>query len=371
MKIKIISINLAILFILYLITDVIFSRFIFKQSVDHKCYEHMYDGTFYKMRKNCYSNMRLISSIDSFKVFTDKNSLRYSGNKRVPNENNIIFLGDSQTFGVGSDWQNTFIGILEKNLSNYNLYNLGVPSYSPSVYDYSLKKFLGKKKIEVDKIFVLIDLTDVSDEANRWEINDNIPKLTNEKIFYKKNVGFSKFKKENFKGLYLISSKIRSFFRNINKEKKNKQNQYRPVDGNPTGAFIYTDHKALTGCNNKNKKTEWWRCGGVKIGLNKIEKNIIELGKSAKKLNSEFYIIIMPWPDSLKFGQTKLNWEKFNSNLCLKAECTKLINLFPKFKNLKQTNKDWLKILYLNNDIHLTKKGNMLVADQIINNVFN
>ena len=220
MKIKILSINLAILFILYLITDVIFSRFIFKQSVDHKCYEHMYDGTFYKMRKNCYSNMRLISSIDSFKVFTDKNSLRYSGNKRVPNENNIIFLGDSQTFGVGSDWQNTFIGILEKNLSNYNLYNLGVPSYSPSVYDYSLNKFLDKKKIEVDKIFVLIDLTDVSDEANRWEINDNIPKLTNEKIFYKKNVGFSKFKKENFKGLYLISSKIRSFFRNINKEKK-------------------------------------------------------------------------------------------------------------------------------------------------------
>jgi len=151
MKIKILSINLAILFILYLITDVIFSRFIFKQSVDHKCYEHMYDGTFYKMRKNCYSNMRLISSIDSFKVFTDKNSLRYSGNKRVPNENNIIFLGDSQTFGVGSDWQNTFIGILEKNLSNYNLYNLGVPSYSPSVYDYSLNKFLDKKKLKLIK----------------------------------------------------------------------------------------------------------------------------------------------------------------------------------------------------------------------------
>ena len=79
----------------------------------------------------------------------------------------------------------------------------------------------------------------------------------------------------------------------------------------------------------------------------------------------------MPWPDTLNFGQTKFNWEKFNSNLCLKSKCTKLINLFPKFKKLKQTNNDWLKILYLNNDIHLTKKGNMLVADQIINNVFN
>ena len=53
----------------------------------------------------------------------------------------------------------------------------------------------GLSGIEVDKIFVLIDLTDVSDEANRWEIKNNYPKLMNEKIFYKKNVGFSKFKK--------------------------------------------------------------------------------------------------------------------------------------------------------------------------------
>ncbi len=67
MKSKIIVVNFFLFAFLYLISDVIFSRFIFKQSVDHKCYEHTYDGKFYKMKNNCFANMRLISSIDSFK----------------------------------------------------------------------------------------------------------------------------------------------------------------------------------------------------------------------------------------------------------------------------------------------------------------
>ena len=156
--------------------------------------------------------MRLISSIDSFKVYTNEERERFfEKRKKIKNEK-VFFLGDSQTFGVGSDWENTFVGILENEFKNFNFYNLGVPSYSPTVYNHILKKFIKKNKIK--KIFVLIDLTDVSDEATRWILEDSQVKLMHEKIFYKKNEGFSKFKKENFKGLYLISSNIRSFLEN-------------------------------------------------------------------------------------------------------------------------------------------------------------
>ena len=368
MKIKLVSINLILILVLYLISDVIFSRFIFKQSVDHKCYKHVFDGKFYKMRENCFSNMRLISSIDSFKVYTDEEGIRYSGKKRKLKEKSVVFLGDSQTFGVGSDWKNTFIGILEKEFLDYNFYNLGVPSYSPTVYNYSLQKFIKKKKEKIEKIFILIDLTDVGDEAYRWQIKDGKPNLKKEKIFYKKNTGFKKFKKENFKGIYLISSKVRSFFRKIDL-KKNK-NEYRPVDGNPTGAYIYTNHDILTGCNNENKENNGWYCGGVEKGLKKIEQNILKISKTAKNLNSEFYIIIMPWPDTLNFGQTEFNWEKFNQNLCVKSNCNKLINLFPRFNRIKNQDSKWLETIYLKNDIHLTRKGNEIVAEEIVLNSF-
>ena len=145
MKVKIIFLNSIFFLIFYLISDIIFSRFVFKQSVDHKCYEHSFDGRFYQLRKNCFSNMRLISSIDSFKVYTNREGERFSGKKKELKKESIVFLGDSQTFGVGSDWENTFVGILENEFKNFNFYNLGVPSYSPTVYNHILKKFIKKK----------------------------------------------------------------------------------------------------------------------------------------------------------------------------------------------------------------------------------
>ena len=60
-------------------------------------------------------------------------------------------------------------------------------------------------------------------------------------------------------------------------------------------------------------------------------KNIINLGNITKQINSSA-IIIMPWPDTLNFGQTEFNWEQFAQNLCDKSNCKKLINVFPKLK---------------------------------------
>ena len=116
------------------------------------------------------------------------------------------------------------------------------------------------------------------------------------------------------------------------KIKENNQKKYKPVDGNPTGGFIYTNHHVLTGCNKEEKKTKWWKCGQIQKGLFDVENNIIKLGEKARDLNSEFYIIIMPWPDTLNFGQTEFNWEKFAFNLYVKSNCNKLINVFPEFK---------------------------------------
>ena len=78
----------------------------------------------------------------------------------------------------------------------------------------------------------------------------------------------------------------------------------------------------------------------------------------------------MPWPDTLNFGQTQFNWEKFAFNLCVKSNCNKLINVFPKFRKTKEEKKNWLDYLYLPYDIHLTIEGNTIIADEITNNAF-
>ena len=51
MKIKIIFFNFFLIIILFLVGDIIFSNFIYKNNVGHKCYEISDDGKFYKLQK--------------------------------------------------------------------------------------------------------------------------------------------------------------------------------------------------------------------------------------------------------------------------------------------------------------------------------
>ena len=101
MKIKIIFFNFFLIIILFLVGDIIFSNFIYKNNVGHKCYEISDDGKFYKLQKNCYAKMRILSSINSFKVYTNNNGNRFSDSNNNFYNKNIYFIGDSNTFGFG------------------------------------------------------------------------------------------------------------------------------------------------------------------------------------------------------------------------------------------------------------------------------
>ena len=371
MKLKIFIINFIIFIFLFIFADIIFSKFIFKRSVDNKCYEHVDEGRFYRLRKNCFANMRFVSTIDSYKVFTDENRIRYSGQKRTLKNESIIFLGDSSTFGLGVKWEDTFTGIIEKKFPKYNTYNLGMPSYSPTVYKFVLDEFIKKNKSKIKKVFVFIDLTDVSDEGTRWLIHNGKPSLTKDKIIHNKISKFKKFKKENFKGTYLVVSKIRSSLRNLKNKSKNKKFEKNNLtDGTFVGGFLYENHKKLTGCYEETQQNTFWKCDGVDKGLKKIEKKISEISNIVKSLNSEFYLITAPWPDTLEFGQTVFNWEEFNKKLCIENNCDGFISMFPEFNRIKKNDENWLKTIYLTNDVHFTPLGNKLFADEIIKQAF-
>ena len=373
---KILLINFVFFLAFYLVGDILFSNFFYKYKVGYKCYKHSKNNSFYELDKNCFAKMRLIGSIDSYNVYTNAHGDRYSGEKKLKEINqNVFFFGDSQTFGVGSDWKDTFVGIVENKQNNYKVHNFGVPSYSPTVYNYKLKSVIEKRNIKPKKIFIVLDLTDVGDESEKWrkEEDEQTPYTASKFVRSEKVSKLKKFKRDNLKGSRLIANYLRETSRKIRRRLKDEneiKNEYKPVNGNPSGGFVYTNFDKLTGCKTDLKKTHFWTCGGVEVGLKKIEKNLIEIGKISKNLNSDFYIIIFPWPDTLNFGQTVFNWEKYVESLCKISSCSSVINLFPDFEEIKTKREDWLTYLYLTNDIHLTPQGNKIVGNKILEIAF-
>ena len=120
-------------------------------------------------------------------------------------------MGDSFAYGWALDYEKTFAGMLESSQDKYFVNNLSVPSYSPTVYLYQIKK-VQKEKVRPKKIFLALDLTDAMNEAHRWKKNfENQPQLF---INIKKNISnWKNFRRENFKGTRLLSMTINSFIR--------------------------------------------------------------------------------------------------------------------------------------------------------------
>ena len=347
---------------MFLITDLIYSNIFHKKNIKYNCINHT--GIYHYLEKNCTATEKYVKQTKSYKVYTDENGFRFSGKKKSKvKKDNIIFLGDSFTYGMGLSYEKTFVGLLEEEKNNYNFYNLGVPGYSPTMYLYQLKELL-KNNIKPTKIFLTLDISDVKDEASKWRIDKNKthPVYIFEKKIEKGDKN-SSFKRKNFKGSRLIARGINNFFRNVKLTYLNKRKDL-VVDPGQTvrGSFLYLDISKT--------KQSLWRPVSFKGSIKKIKKNITEIAEISKKINAELYIITYPWPDTLYHGTKKFDWEKFASDACDKSECKKLINLFPEFKKFKSNNLNWYYDLYIGNDLHISEQGQKIIADKLLLEAF-
>ena len=284
-----------------------------------------------------------------------ENSLPKNKNKK-----NIFIFGDSFTYGVGIEYEKTYVGLIEKKFSNYNVYNFGVGSYSPSVYLYKLKKTL-EKNIVPEKILLFLDLTDLIDEASRWTYDESIVNVrlaTN--YVYKNSKKKEKFTKKNFKLLNNVSSYINYHLRNLREFANIKLNEKRKIKTSIQGSFTYKDLNSLD--------KRFWKNGVFLKGKNNLKKRLSQISDISRKNNIEFYLIIYPWAETLEFGQKNFSWSNFAKEICSDKNCN-LIDTIPDFQNYKNENINWSTELYFLNDEHFNDKGANLLFNSIVTKI--
>lgn len=356
--------TLSLIFTFYISIDVLLSNTILRstQCYDYKTYEK---GYFYFLKKNCQTRERFKRGFPTTNLYTDKFGLRI-GKKTIKTESykNILIFGDSMTFGVGLEYENTYAGIIEKKMKNYNVYNFGVGSYAPSVHLYKLQEAI-KKNIIPNKIILFLDLSDVRDEARRWiDDKDGIPKRPEGKPHWAKNIdNKKKFLEKNFKLTQEIAALVNYNLRNLRSKAKsnilNNQNNLK-IKMSMQGNYTYTKLE--------NLDQRFWKKGDFIKGLKKVNEKISNISKIAKANNSQFYLVIYPWGETLLKGEEEFSWTNFGKKLCERNNC-KLINAIPEFIDYKKTNKNWVSELYFLNDEHLNKGGAKLLADIVVKNI--
>lgn len=266
----------------------------------------------------------------------------------------IAFIGDSFTEAVDMSYEQSFVGLVDKKFSNLKVANLGVVSYSPTIY-LSKINYLLKEGLKIKHLIVMVDISDIQDDAIFY-------KLDNENNVLERDVSSYIRRTENKKNppkcplsifsLNLdLSCSIYRYFKFGIFEKLN----FIPINDHRSD-WTYNDKSPSYG--NFGVKE------AIKISIEKMDL----LYKLLNENDIQMSIGIYPWPDQifnddLKYSKQISIWRNF-----CKGKCKYFINGFEPFYQLKKGNspENIYYKYYINGDVHFNKNGNKLIAHKII-----
>lgn len=367
-SIKDITLPLLIFIFSFIVLDFLISLTLNKNSIE--IYDKGQFG-FYDLKKN-HSGFELFGS-KIYNVHVNEYGFRVKNNKNLQRNNKILFLGDSATYGM-MNWEESYPGIFQR-ISNLNVLNGGVPSYSPTTYINKYKIALKNKLLESDHIVIVgLDISDVQDEAGHW-FDPEYMKIKN----IDHPINLSAFKKldgpsQNYeslsikiKRLIISNLKISTMLYRVIRFNLVDYDYMNPILNTSRSAFTWADFNKLNlyEATKGDNLSRGYLPLGVEGGLIKIKTKLKLLKDLVDKNNGKLIIFTYPWPAQINY-EDKFDWINYVNNICKDIKCTSSIDVIGDMRNFRNKNTDWYKKIFINGDIHLNSFGNEIVAKKIL-----
>ena len=338
---KILSV-IGISLILVLLTDLLFGSYLLKftpKKIDHTTSHNVYD---HDLKKSFRANLEW-STGETYLFCSNKNSFRTFCNKMdlESKEFDIAFIGDSFTEGVGVDYEDTFVGRIENNFEELKIANLGVVSYSPSIY-FTKLRYLLENGYKFKRVIIYFDISDIYDDNRKYRFIDN-------KISRKKSVILSN-----------IQTTLKSSFPFLAYSLKTVKNDiFKKSD-------IVNKCNYLDYCHEKSS----WTFNNNFFGDKEINKSLkfMEMTYELLRKNDvKMSVGIYPWPAQILYDNNQSKIVKLIGNFC-KNRCEFFFNNFVDFFS-ETTFIDKEKIIsnyYIEGDVHFNSLGNEKIFQNFV-----
>ena len=283
------------------------------------------------------------------------------------------FIGDSQTEGVGLNFEETYVCNFAKQ-NKLDVINFGIVRSSPSLYLKRLKFFL-EQEIRFKELFIFIDISDVYDEitynnnifkydkmnvcksinqikeTNISKTHINVKKIKNKTFKIKRTI------KENFKISYTLSELVwwkmnfKKFFSDYSYDYLDK-NYYR-------SAWTYNNNIGALGGS---------ECLDYLI---ETTKNIVDdIYNLLNFYNIKTSVIVAPWPGNVMHDIENSKYVMIWKDFC-RGRCNNFINLFPYFFDYSKKNGKTKTINdhFFKYDVHYNQFASKIISSHITNKI--
>ena len=266
----------------------------------------------------------------------------------------FLFMGDSFTEGVGYDYERTFVGIIDEALKgdNIEVLNAAVGSYSPTIYFKKTDYLLNTVGLKVDHLVVFLDISDIQDEKESYEIRDGKVVWLGGRV--------SKIKDFVFEYTGLLKN-IWTLALNMKK-------------------LVIPDHESLRSDQDRkygaNQYRSLWTIRDDayedygRDGLRKAEQYMDQLYHLTQQHHIPMTLAVYPWPDQiLHHDLDSLQvqfWNKWSGE-----HSVVFINFFPDFIQPEINPKQVMERYFLEGDVHWNERGHKLMAGQFLKRLKN
>ena len=346
-----------------------------KDSFENRVFNKNYNYTF---KKQAQFTSRYDDNI--YQIFTNDLGFRDDSTQPLDRDKEYsILIGDSFIEGVGLDYKDTIVGILNKKLANnkFKFLNAGVASYSSYIYLRKIEDIIkNNSDLKVKKVIVFLDKSDVSDDE----------KYLNKPAFFKNTKGkFINQRKEDFWGdlrelsfwrfytkqtisgkiIKLGTDQIENFLSNIKKRsfisKKLNKSFFEVTE---------IEIKAIKSINNKPHIRNWylgptWE-ERTKKNIKFSVENLNKLKDFLRKKNIDFLVVLYPW--SFEIDNEEIR-EKYLEFIIPLLNENKINNLSVYEGFLKGNIYESIGKNYLYNDIHFNKNGNQVIVNELLRKI--
>ena len=346
-----------------------------KDSFENRIFNKNYNYTF---KKQAQFTSRYDDNI--YQIFTNDLGFRDDSTQPLDRDKEYsILIGDSFIEGVGLDYKDTIVGILNKKLANnkFKFLNAGVASYSSYIYLRKIEDIIkNNSDLKVKKVIVFLDKSDVSDDErylNKPAFFKNTKgKLINQRkedfLVDLKGLSFWRFyTKQTISGkiIKLGTDQIENFLSNIKKRsfisKKLNKSFFEVTE---------VEIKAIKSINNKPHIRNWylgptWE-ERTKKNIKFSVENLNKLKDFLKKKNIDFLVVLYPW--SFEIDNEEIR-EKYLEFIIPLLNENKINNLSVYEGFLKGNIYESIGKNYLYNDIHFNRNGNQVIVNELLRRV--